>query len=83
VHHSASRHDLTTEHRNPVSEVLAGCDVGGVHLIGVGVDVGLRARTQPEPEPVQIVFAARRAVPARSQAEIDPVHVVLGGEHRK
>jgi hypothetical protein len=63
--------------------VLAGADVGGVHLVGVGVHVGLGARAQPETEPVQIMFAARRTVPTRAEAEIDPVHVVLGGEHRQ
>jgi hypothetical protein len=66
-----------------LAEVLAGRDVGGVYLVGVGVDVGLRARAKPEPEPVQIVLAAGCAVPSSAEAEVHPVHVVLGGEHRE
>jgi hypothetical protein len=53
-------------------------DVGGRRI-----DVGLGCGAQPEAEAVHIVLAACRAVPARTEAEADPMDVVLCGENRQ
>lgn len=62
---------------------MAGSHIGRVHLVRVGVHIGLRARAQPEAESVEVVLAARCAVPARAQSQADPMHVVLSREHRQ
>lgn len=66
-----------------MTEMAARLHVGGMHLVRVGVDIGLRAGAQPEAEPVEVILAAGRAVPAGTQTQVDPMHVVLGGEHRQ
>jgi len=54
-----------------------------VHLVWVGVHVGLRTGAQPEAQPVEVVLAAGGAVPACTQTQADPMHVVLRGEDRQ
>ena len=52
-------------------------------LFGADIHIGLCACSEPETEPVEVLLAAGGAVPARSQSQVDPMHVVLGGEHRQ
>jgi len=69
--------------RDPPTEVAARAHIGGMDLIGVRIDIGLRARAEKESQAVEVVFAACRTVPARSQTQVDPVHVMLRGEYRQ
>ncbi len=65
--------------------MTAGRHVGGMDLLGgVGVDIGGRTcAEEKKAETVEVVLAGRRVVPPGDQAQVDPVHVMLGGEHRE
>src|ERR1700682_6823643 len=57
--------------------------MGRVHLLGGGVHIGLGSRAEPETEAVEVVLTAGRTVPARTETQTDPMHMVLGGEKRQ
>ena len=74
-------YELPSSDRHPLTEVAEGSDIGWVGVFGVDVHIRCGARTEPEVEPVEVVLAARPAVPAGAEAQADPPHMVLGSEH--
>src|SRR5690242_1250849 len=64
-----------------LAELGGGGDVGLVYALDSLVLVALGGGAEKEAEAVEVVLGRRGGVPAGHQAEADPVHVVLRGEH--
>jgi predicted site-specific integrase-resolvase len=80
-------HGLTGTNRDRpgLREAMAACRAGDALVV---TKLDRLARSLPDArdivaESVQIVLATGGAIPARAEAEADPVHVVLGGQHHQ
>jgi len=59
------------------------CTSDGCTWSALASTIGLCCRAEPETEAVEVVLTAGRTVPARAETRLDPMHMVLGGEHRQ